>query len=91
MDLCKKHPSFRERSENADLAVRESPPSLPFSWMISIDLSLQPLECFLPDQSFGISKQVSEILASSIQDEQKRYQIFLLARDSFSTEGETLI
>jgi len=22
MELCKKHPSFRERSENADLAVR---------------------------------------------------------------------
>ena len=24
-DLCKKHPTFRERSENADLAVRPSP------------------------------------------------------------------
>ena len=24
-DLCKKHPSFRERSENADLAVRALP------------------------------------------------------------------
>lgn len=34
MELCKKHPSFRERSENADLAV---------------EVSLQPWRAFKPD------------------------------------------
>ena len=33
-DLCKKHPTFRERSEKVDLAV---------------EISLQPWEAFQPD------------------------------------------
>ena len=43
MELCKKHPSFRERSENADLAVRDSLNcSLVLLVFMHINLSLQP-------------------------------------------------